>query len=62
MTEPHRHCRVCGRVSPEGEEYCGAACRRKREALQASRQRNLWVFYALMAVLLIVLVLSYVHL
>ena len=61
MTEPHRHCKVCGKVSPDSEEYCSAACRRRREALLQTRQRNLWVFYALMAVLVIILILSFVR-
>jgi len=57
----HRHCKVCGRVCPVGEETCSRACRDKRAAQSASRRNYTLLLYAAIAILLIAFLVSAVH-
>ncbi len=59
MPEDHRHCKVCGKVCPPGEETCSKACRARREAALQSRRNLTYLIYGIMAFLVIVLVLAY---
>jgi predicted nucleic acid-binding Zn ribbon protein len=59
--EDHRHCKVCGKtVGPEAE-YCSKTCRRKREEKVQSSKNYMYFLYGLAALLLILLVFSYVR-
>jgi predicted nucleic acid-binding Zn ribbon protein len=58
----HRHCKVCGKVCDVGSETCSRACREKRETLVSTRRNYTYIMYGLIAVLVIVFVLSFVHL
>ncbi len=62
MEEEHRHCRVCGKVCGPEEEYCGKACRRKREQTIQTRRNYVYLLYALVAATTLILILSYLHL
>lgn len=57
--EDHRHCKVCGRVCPVGEETCSKKCREKRAALIASRRNYMYLLYAFIAILAIVFLSSF---
>lgn len=57
----HRHCKVCGKTCPPGEETCSAACREQREATLRSRRFYTNVMYIVIAFLVIVLAISFVR-
>jgi predicted nucleic acid-binding Zn ribbon protein len=59
LGEDHRHCRVCGKVVPPGEEVCSKACRRKREESLRSRKNMMYLLYAGILIVLVASVLSY---
>ncbi|MGA9839396.1 MAG: DUF2116 family Zn-ribbon domain-containing protein [Thermoplasmata archaeon] len=54
-TDDHRHCKVCGKVCPPGEETCSKACRAKREQGAQSRRMYTYLMYAVIVLLLILL-------
>ncbi len=56
----HRHCKVCGRVCPPSKETCSAACQGAREQRLRTARNYRFLLYATVAVLLIVLLASYV--
>lgn len=57
----HRHCKVCGKVVGPTAEYCSKACRAKREAQLQSRRNYMYIIYATMAILVVFLALSFLH-
>ena len=61
-TADHRHCKECGRVCPSDREVCSDACRVARRSRMSSRRQTVYFFYAMIAVLVVLFVLSYVHL
>lgn len=50
----HRHCRVCGAVTPPEDPFCSPACAQKRAA-QVRTQRMYTLLFLAMAVFLLVL-------
>ena len=54
MTEPHRHCAVCGTPIPPKEKVCSDKC----EKLMVDRQRKVMktrrIIYAVFAVFIII--------
>ncbi len=60
--EDHRHCKVCGKVTAPGNDTCSRACRETREAQARSRQNSVRLMYLLIAVVIAVFILGYVHL
>ena len=59
MTDDHHHCKVCGKVCAADAETCSKACRTKREQAAQTRRTYSYLLYGVMALLLILLVLSY---
>lgn len=57
----HRHCRVCGTPCAPGSDTCSTACAERRAAMISSRKSFTYLFYALVAFLLIVFLLSYLR-
>lgn len=60
--EDHRHCKVCGRVCAADEETCSRACRERRERLLETRRNYSYLLYGLIAFLVLLLALNFVHL
>lgn len=56
----HRHCKVCGKVTAVGNETCSKACTAKREQQLKTRQMYTYLIYAVIAILVVVLLVSYV--
>jgi predicted nucleic acid-binding Zn ribbon protein len=54
-SDDHRHCKVCGKVCPPGEETCSKACRTKREAALQSRRMYTYLMYGVIVLLVIFL-------
>ena len=57
MTQPHKHCPVCGTSIPMGERFCSPKCEttyaeRARKVLRTRR-----IFYLIFAVIIIVYIL-----
>jgi predicted nucleic acid-binding Zn ribbon protein len=59
VEEDHRHCKVCGKVCPVGEETCSKACRTKRAQQLRTRQTYTYLIYGAIVLILIVFLLSY---
>jgi len=59
VADDHRHCKVCGKVCPPGDETCSKACRAKREQAMASRRNLTYLIYGVMAFLVILLLVAY---
>lgn len=62
VDDDHRHCKVCGKAVGPDREYCSKACRSKRDLQLRSRRNYMYFIYAIMAFLVLLLALSYVHL
>jgi predicted nucleic acid-binding Zn ribbon protein len=60
LANDHRHCKVCGRVSPPGEETCSKACRTTYQ--QNARTRRMWtyLFYAVALIVAVIFLSVYV--
>lgn len=54
----HKHCKMCGVAIQPDEMVCSDACKARWEAQQRSRKQTMWLMYASIAVLFIVLVLT----
>jgi predicted nucleic acid-binding Zn ribbon protein len=61
-TEEHRHCKVCGRVTDPSEETCSAKCTEELGRRRSSRQSSMNLMYLLIAVVVVLFLLSFVHL
>ena len=59
--DDHRHCKVCGKVIGPESEYCSKTCRRKREEIQANRRNLMYLMYAAIGVLVLLLLLGFLH-
>lgn len=51
----HKHCQVCGDAIPADERFCTDECREKYEAMIKKKRIWMYVFYALMAVFIFML-------
>ncbi len=54
----HRHCKVCGKAVAPSDLTCSDDCAAAWKAQQKSKKQTLYLFYASIVVLLIVLMLS----
>jgi predicted nucleic acid-binding Zn ribbon protein len=55
----HKHCPVCGKAMSPTKDTCSDQCEVDRETQQKSRKRTLYMFYAAMAVMVVVLALQF---
>ena len=55
----HRHCQVCSKAVPFKEEFCSEECKVEFEALIKKRKSYIYIIYGTMAVLLIIMILSF---
>jgi len=53
----HRHCKVCGKAIPPGQEFCSERCRKIYEETQRREKRMKNIFLLIYAVIFIVLFL-----
>lgn len=60
LAEDHRHCKVCGKVVAADREVCSKACARTREERAATRRNYSYLLYIAIAILVLVVLLSYV--
>jgi len=58
MVTQHLHCRICGKAIPSEEEFCSDVCKDRMDAMVRKRKTYNYVFLALMAFLILMLVLS----
>jgi len=55
LASDHRHCRICGKVTPPDSETCSAECAARREQRLRSSRNYRYLLYGSIAILLIVL-------
>jgi predicted nucleic acid-binding Zn ribbon protein len=55
----HRHCQVCSKAIPISEEYCSDECKVEFEALMKKRKNYIYIIYATMILIIVVMFLSY---
>ncbi len=54
----HKHCKMCGKAISPDDEVCSEACGKAREAQLKSRKNTMYLFYASIVILVVVLALS----
>ena len=54
----HKHCQICGRAVPLGEDYCGDECKKKMEDVVKRKRFWMYIFYALMAAFIVLLMFT----
>lgn len=54
----HKHCSQCGRAIISDKELCSDKCKREWDALAKKRRWNLYIFYIMIAVFIIILLLQ----
>jgi predicted nucleic acid-binding Zn ribbon protein len=57
----HRHCRECGKQCGADKQYCSRPCREAHEARKRSRRQLSYMFYAAIAVFVVLFLLSFFH-
>jgi predicted nucleic acid-binding Zn ribbon protein len=55
----HKHCPVCGKAMSSSKETCSSECADRREVQIRERKRTMYIFYASIAVLVVVLALQF---
>lgn len=61
LSQDHRHCKICGRVCPTGEDVCSDACATKRDDRLRSRRFWTGIMYAMIVFFAAVLLISYLR-
>ncbi|UCE74971.1 MAG: DUF2116 family Zn-ribbon domain-containing protein [Methanomassiliicoccales archaeon] len=58
----HRHCQMCLKATPLGEEFCNDDCKEKwNQLIKANKKKNLMVMvWMVIVVIFAVLILSFV--
>jgi len=54
----HKHCPVCSKAMAASRTTCSVECQASHEVTQRSKKRTLYLFYAAMVVLAIVMALQ----
>ncbi len=54
----HTHCQMCGKAVPIEETLCSDECKQKYQGILKKRKRYVYIMYAAIAVMIIVLVWS----
>ncbi len=57
MTEPHRHCAMCGTAVPMDERFCSTKCQQEFNDRQDKIQKTRRIWYIVMAIIIIALFL-----
>ncbi len=55
----HRHCQVCSKAIPITEEFCSEECKTEFEAMIKKRKSYIYIIYATMILIIVVMLLSY---
>jgi predicted nucleic acid-binding Zn ribbon protein len=55
----HRHCQVCSKAIPISEEFCSEECKTEFEAMIKKRKSYIYIIYATMILIIVVMFLSY---
>ena len=61
MTEDHRHCKVCGRVTSVDADTCSSACASERERRLSSARNFRYLLYGMIAFLVLLFATSYLR-
>ena len=56
----HRHCKVCAKAIPPGEEFCSDKCREIFEEWQRKERRGRRILYILYAVIMTAMFLFFI--
>ncbi len=54
MTEPHKHCPMCGTSIPMDEKFCSTKCEQEFNARKMKIEKTRRIWYIVMAIILIV--------
>jgi len=54
----HTHCQMCGKAIPVDETLCSEECKQKYQNILKKRRRYIYVMYAAIAVMIILLIWS----
>ena len=54
----HKHCVVCGKAIPLGEEFCSDTCRDRYQAEMKKRRFLMNLFYAMILFFIFMMVIS----
>ncbi len=55
---PHKHCLNCGIAIPPDKTFCSKKCENEWNAMIRKKKMNLYIWMAMLAILLIILVAS----
>ncbi|MFO8109849.1 MAG: DUF2116 family Zn-ribbon domain-containing protein [Thermoplasmata archaeon] len=58
--DPHKHCGVCGKPVPLEETFCSEKCREEYKEMLSKRRNRMYMIYALLAILLVLMFLRIV--
>jgi len=58
----HRHCKVCGKVTKPNAETCSEACANERAHRRSTANTYRYLFFGMLAFLVILLLASYLGL
>ncbi|MEM3398189.1 MAG: DUF2116 family Zn-ribbon domain-containing protein [Nitrososphaerota archaeon] len=56
----HRHCKICARAIPPGEEFCSDKCRQVFEDYKKREKRGRYLFYIVYGILMVALLLLFI--
>jgi len=56
----HSHCVMCSRAVPFADKTCSPECANKWDDVQRRRKRNIYFLYAMMALAIGMLMLTYI--
>jgi predicted nucleic acid-binding Zn ribbon protein len=54
----HSHCQICGKAIPVSETFCSEECKQKYAAMMKRRKLMVYVMYALIAVILVIILFT----
>jgi len=58
---PHKHCVVCGRATPESQEFCSSKCKEEYAKRERRYKTTTRISYLLFIVLLLFFVIIYLR-
>ncbi|MBS3817607.1 MAG: DUF2116 family Zn-ribbon domain-containing protein [Candidatus Thermoplasmatota archaeon] len=59
--EQHKHCKICAKPIPLDEDFCSEKCREEYQDMVSERKKKQYIFYALLAVLIVVVYFSFAY-
>lgn len=59
--EQHKHCKICAKPIPLDEDFCSEKCREEYQDMVSKRKKRQYIFYALLAVLIVVVYFSFAY-